>query len=542
MDTVLPRTEMITVETPDSPFFLPRGRPPAEPSSASSSMPRDLREQAASRLRVVALVYSAVFFLTDLLPMLVMSNGDLAYRMESPARWLPMALSVFTGFVVAFLASSRNLSWDAKVNLGLIFQVVASYGIAIDMYGTLSPGAEDAVRYVHSPTWIAIWMIAYAIVVPAPPRRALAALIGSASAPVLLLWMAFERLHLTDRLQPASFFFSVIFPYLICLGIAYVGARTVYHLGRAISRARELGSYRLVEQLGAGGMGEVWRASHQLLARDAAIKFIRADRIAASSGADRKRSLQRFELEAHTTASLSSPHTVSLYDFGIAEDGVFYYVMELLDGIDCDRLVRRFGALSPERVVYLLKQVCESLEEAHAKGLVHRDIKPANIHLGRSGMHDDFVKVLDFGLVVHRMAAPGSEFRMTQPNHAVGTPEFMAPELARGEDADGRTDLYGLGCVGYWLLTAQPVFAGQGLYEVISSHLRAVPDPPSTRVGGAIPAELDALILRCLEKQPGGRPASAREVRTKLEAIPLAEPWSEDRATAWWNANLGRAT
>ena len=212
--------------------------------------------------------------------------------------------------------------------------------------------------------------------------------------------------------------------------------------------------------------------------------------------------------------------------------------MELLDGLDLDQLVRRFGPLPPARVVHLVTQVCESLEEAHAKGLIHRDVKPANIYVCRSGVRRDFIKVLDFGLVAHRRPAAASEMRLTQPNRVVGSPAFMAPEAALGQEMDGRSDLYGLGCVAYWLLTGRQLFEGSSIIEVISKHLSAPPDPPSRHAPGAIPAELDALILRCLEKAPERRPPSARELSRLLGSVPLEDSWSEARAQEWWREHV----
>jgi serine/threonine-protein kinase len=325
------------------------------------------------------------------------------------------------------------------------------------------------------------------------------------------------------------------------VGLAYAAARIVYTLGADVSRARELGSYRLIERLGQGGMGEVWRASHQFLARPAAIKFIRVSSVSGPSSEEAQTMLKRFELEAQATASLSSAHTIELYDFGATEEGTFYYVMELLDGLDCEELVRRFGPLVPARVVHLLIQVCESLEEAHDKGLVHRDVKPANIYVCRSGNRRDFVKVLDFGLVTQRSTPQPPALRLTLPEQAVGTPEFMAPEMALGHEIDGRADLYGLGCVAYWLVTGRSVFEGGSFYEVISKHLHVPPDPPSGHAPNGIPQELEALILQCLEKAPEGRPANAREIARRLRAVPLAAPWGDETAETWWTAHLPAA-
>ena len=285
-------------------------------------------------------------------------------------------------------------------------------------------------------------------------------------------------------------------------------------------------------------MGEVWRASHQLLARQAAIKFIRPETIAGSNVEETRLLLKRFELEARATASLTSAHTIDLYDFGVTDEGSFYYVMELLEGVDCEHLVRRFGPLPAARVVHLLTQVCESLDEAHAKGLIHRDVKPANIYVCRSGSRCDFVKVLDFGLVAHRSAPATPDPRLTLPEQAIGTPDSMPPEVALGQQVDGRADLYGLGCVAYWLATGRSVFTGSSFYEIISKHMHVAPESPSQHAPGPLPRELDALILQCLEKTPERRPASARELGRRLRDIAFAEPWRDEQAEAWWAANL----
>ena len=227
----------------------------------------------------------------------------------------------------------------------------------------------------------------------------------------------------------------LVLPYLVVLLVAYVGSRVVYGLGAEVSKAREMGSYRLVERLGKGGMGEVWRAQHRLLARPAAIKLIRPEVLGARDPATRELLLRRFEREAQATALMRSPHTMELYDFGVADDGTFYYVMELLDGFDLDDLVERFGPVPPERAVHLLRQVCASLGEAHEAGLIHRDVKPANLYACRYGREVDFIKVLDFGLVKHGAQAPGTARTTSPPAHMSpgGTPAYMSPEQALGE-------------------------------------------------------------------------------------------------------------
>jgi serine/threonine-protein kinase len=212
--------------------------------------------------------------------------------------------------------------------------------------------------------------------------------------------------------------------------------------------------------------------------------------------------------------------------------------MELLEGLDLDRLVRGFGAQTASRVVHLLSQVCESLAEAHEKGLIHRDVKPANIYVCRSGVRHDFIKVLDFGLVAHRRPAGSSGSLLTLPEHAIGTPAFMAPEVALGKEIDGRSDLYGLGCVAYWLVTGRQVFEGASVLEIVSKHVHLEPDPPSRHSPGDMPQDLEDLILRCLEKTPERRPTSARELARLLGSVRLEDSWSDASAEAWWREHI----
>ena len=247
--------------------------------------------------------------------------------------------------------------------------------------------------------------------------------------------------------------------------------------------------------------------------------------------------LRRFEREARATAALKSPHTVQLYDFGATDDGRLYYVMELLDGLDLDTLVRQYGPLPAERVVHILRQVCSSLQDAHGNGLVHRDIKPANIVVSRAGTTFDFAKVLDFGLV--KLDTGGNAERrvvkLTNEGSASGTPAFMAPEVVLGvADTDHRVDLYALGCVGYWLLTGKLVFEGKSAVEVMFHHAHTPPPKPSTKSELPIPAPLEDLVMECLEKDPARRPASAEAVSTRLDAVSLESPWTVERAERWW--------
>src|SRR4051812_4383530 len=314
--------------------------------------------------------------------------------------------------------------------------------------------------------------------------------------------------------------------------LATITSRVTYGLRKQVAEANELGQYILEEKIGGGGVGEVWRARHRLLIRPAAVKLIRPQ-----TPGDAELLPRPFEREARATASLKSPHTVQLYDFGATEDGRLYYVMELLEGLDLDTLVRQYGPLPPERVVHILRQVCSSLQDAHQNGLVHRDIKPANVVVSRAGTTFDFAKVLDFGLVKLDTAGRPDDnaLNLTQDGSTSGTPAFMAPEVVLGAtETDHRVDLYALGCVAYWLLTGKLVFQGKSVVEVMFHHALTPAPRPSTRSDLPIPPPLEDLVMACLEKDPGRRPATAEAVRLRLDDVPLEKSWTVERAERWW--------
>ncbi|WP_238397479.1 serine/threonine protein kinase [Anatilimnocola aggregata] len=293
---------------------------------------------------------------------------------------------------------------------------------------------------------------------------------------------------------------------------------------KAAIEAKQLGQYRLEERIGAGAMGVVYRGHHAMLRRPTAIKMLEVDRVNESS-------LARFEREVQITCKLNNPHTVAIYDFGRTPEGVFYYAMEFLDGINLQTLVERYGAQSEARVISILKQICASLFEAHSLGLVHRDIKPANIMLNRRGAEPDVIKVLDFGLVKAL-----NERQSTTGNDLSGTPLYMSPEAIQTPDlVDARSDLYAVGAVGYFLLTGQTVFNAQTLTELCQQHVDGIPETPSKRTGRAISAELEHAILACLEKTRGKRPQTARDLAAMLDRVPIVQPWTLDDAEGWWS-------
>jgi serine/threonine-protein kinase len=328
----------------------------------------------------------------------------------------------------------------------------------------------------------------------------------------------------------------LLLPPFVAAGWAVPVSRYLYRLGAQVSKARAMGSYEMVELIGKGGMGEVWRARHRMLARVCAIKLIRPDVLGIADVDTAHLTLRRFEREAKATAALRSPNTIVLYDYGIAENGVFYYAMEFLDGLDLNTLVTRFGPQPAGRVLWLLRQAAKSLAEAHEHGLVHRDIKPSNLFCCRMGTDYDFIKVLDFGLV--KIDAAGTQTNLTGTGVTTGTPAYMAPEVAMGNPVDSRADLYSLGCVAYWLLTGQLVFQGAGAMALALAHVQAEPAPPSSRTELPVPESLDRVVLACLEKDPPRRPASAAALARLLDACEDVEPWTQDDAERWWQLHL----
>jgi DNA-binding NtrC family response regulator len=300
-----------------------------------------------------------------------------------------------------------------------------------------------------------------------------------------------------------------------------------------LREGRHIGGYTLGRQLGSGAMGEVWLAQHALLARPSAVKLIREDALRGDASA-REMLEARFQREARATAQLRSPHTVELYDFGVTDEGGFYYVMEYLNGIDLDSLVKQFGPISPARAIHLLSGACMSLDEAHTAGLVHRDIKPANLITCQLGPHYDFLKLLDFGIV--RATGKGDLDESSQ-GQIRGTPTSLSPEVIDGQQATFASDIYGLGCVAYWLLAAQHVFDAPGVMALLMKHLTE-PPKPIAELRSDLPAELGELVMQCLEKKPQDRPESAAELGRRLESISLSEPWDNGLAKAWWLENM----
>ncbi|MCP4547520.1 MAG: serine/threonine protein kinase [bacterium] len=305
-------------------------------------------------------------------------------------------------------------------------------------------------------------------------------------------------------------------------------SHTLYNLRREAHKAARLGNYIIKREIGHGGMGRVLLATHQLLCRPTAIKVL--DVKTGLSTAN----ISRFEREVHLCAELSHPNTIQIYDFGRTCDGTFYYAMEYLNGLDLNKLVSKFGALPPARVACILRQVCGSLSEAHAHKIVHRDIKPSNIFLTNRGGISDFVKVLDFGLA--KQLDTNMKDGLSQTGIMLGTPRFIAPEAIYGNtDLDARSDIYNLGGVAFWLLTGHAPFEADTSIDLIIEQVKSEPKPPSSFTEMAIPAELDALVLKCLAKKPEDRYQSALDLDAALEAILFDSSWGRREAAEWWD-------
>jgi len=514
----------------------PRSTPSGLKSTAGQrrQFPPDLLREASRRLQILALVGAALWILGPAL-------GHLALYLTHPEnpRWAQFGPTDFicaAGVLIslAVFAYTRIGEHDPAfvMDLALVYMVgcAAASGLMIH-WGPVSSTPVDTRPMI---TWIAPVVLMFAALMPASPRKMLfAGFLAMSMDPLgMILAQSWGPYHF-GALRNA---FLMHYPSYLLLGVAVVISSVVTRLGKQVAKEREMGSYRLGELLGRGGMGEVYKATHRMLARPAAIKLIHPEALATQDRKSAGLAIARFKREADAAAKLRSPHTVELYDFGEMEDGTLFFVMELLEGMDLESLVRRKGPLPQKRVIHILRQVCESLEEAHASGLVHRDIKPANIHVGRVGLRHDFVKVLDFGLVKSVMTPPGEDSMATAAGLTPGTPAYMAPEMAMGEMADGRADLYALGCVAYFLLTGQLVFEASSALRLIAKHMQESPVPPSRRTELDLSPQLEQAVLACLAKRPEDRPQTATELERMLAEIEI-EPWSEEEATNWWRTH-----
>ena len=453
--------------------------------------------------------------------------------------WRAISIELFGSIgsaVMCYYMRRPRTDAEQKNSVGPAMMLFHAVGIAVFNAWAYPPIGNEMMRV----SWIALLILIYSMIAPTSPPRMLTASLVAATLDPLAYWTAYL---FGGRAYDPVYLFVILWPTYACAFIAIVPARVQQRLGRKLHEAQDLGSYHLVERLGSGGMGEVWRAEHRLLARNAAIKLVRPEVLGAKTDSDAQTILRRFEREAQATAALNSPHTIEVFDFGITNEGTFYYVMELLKGRDLESLVREFGPLPASRAIHLLRQVCHSLADAHARGLVHRDVKPANIYVCRMGLDYDFTKVLDFGLVKMKERARDGDSLATLEQTTTGTPAYMAPEtiLADGE-VDRRADVYALGCVAYFLLTGELVFQADTSMKMLMQHLQEIPTPPSQRTELPVPKELDDLIMACLQKDPKRRPQSAGELFRMACNCRGRDEWTQDQAEQWWKAHLPELT
>jgi hypothetical protein len=440
-----------------------------------------------------------------------------------PARRAEDALAVATDvfYLLMWIVCRRRVV--SRALLGVIdaaFPIVATAAACVPLlvWPGQMPGKEWAVLLILTHT-----QVGRAVFVPSPPWRTVVIGLFAALPVAVATW--FDEASRGAASVPADAIYRFIWV-LLSIAVAGVTSRVIYGLRRQVREARQLGQYTLQEKLGEGGMGVVYRARHAMLRRPTAIKLLPPQKAG-------EQNLARFEREVQLTAQLSHPNTVSVFDYGRTPDGVVYYAMEYLEGINLEALVKEFGPQEPARVVHILKQVAGSLSEAHEIGLIHRDVKPANIILCERGGVPDVAKVLDFGLAKDREAAGGAT--LTSVDVIKGTPLYLAPEaITAPERLDARGDLYALGAVGYYLLAGVNVFEAATLVEVCSHHLHTRPVPPSIRLGRALPRDLEAVILACLEKDPAHRPQSADDVAAHLAMCVGVDDWGEGRARDWW--------
>jgi serine/threonine-protein kinase len=500
---------------------------------SARAIPDDLLKEASHRLEIMSLLAAVLWTVGSILwhIRLGSTTNRLGLSPYTPSDNIAV-VSVVASFALFFYVRTTKREPQFILNLGLAYMVLTAASLGIITHWWATP-VDPHTKIEPTISWIGVVILMFAAVIPSSTRKTVVAGLIAASMGPLGMFISTAR-GIWD-FGPWINAFLMHYPDYLLVGVAVVIARVVTRLGQQVSKAREMGSYQLGDLLKRGGMGEIYKATHTMLARPAAIKLIRPEMLGGENGEDAQIAVKRFHREAEAAANLRSPHTVELFDFGITEDQTLYFVMELLQGMDLETMVKTHGPLPAPRVIHILRQACESLEEAHALGLVHRDIKPANIHVGHVGIRDDYVKVLDFGLV--KSVATSSEVSIgTAVGRTPGTPAYMAPEMALGETVDGRSDIYALGCVAYYLLTGKLVFDAENTFQMVAKHLNHDPMRPSVRGGIEIPEDLERIVLSCLAKNPEARPQSAAELSESLARIAI-DPWTDAQASDWWRLN-----
>ncbi len=420
-----------------------------------------------------------------------------------------------------------------RISEAIIFGCPAAFFLFAGYHEVLADAATGA-EHRHIPTITGPWMVlifCYALFVPNNWQRALVVIGLMGLAPIGILvadyWLSDDVAEIMSHEQFQDTFFSSSLVMALFVLTGTVGVHTIGTLRREAFVARKLGQYRLKQKLGSGGMGEVYLAEHEMMKRPCAVKTIRPEK------AGDPQIMARFEREVRATAKLSHWNSIDVFDYGRTSDGTFYYVMEYLPGHNINELVDVHGALPAARIVYLMKQVCDALAEAHGQGLIHRDIKPANIFCAYRGGIFDVAKLLDFGLA--KPLTEPTDLNLTQAGSITGSPLYMSPEQSMGSDeVDERSDIYSLGAVMYYMATGKPPFFDEKPIKVMVAHASEQPPPPR-ELNPEIPEELEEVILRCLEKQPEDRFQDVRTLGEMLLQVPCHEPWTAELAADWWH-------
>jgi serine/threonine-protein kinase len=496
--------------------------------------------EARRRVFVTSLVFSSLWVLAQFINLVLFRFlADLdAHSPQIAWPWpgVPIALiGIAIGLGVAGAARNPRFKTETVLDLSLVAGVLQALLISI---------MTNWIPIIHPArvSWVAVIILLFPIIAPNTVKKtALAALAAATMDPLGLLIArarGAEIQAVAGHPMDAFTWLWAVLPSYLCAGLAVIPASIMNRMKREVAAAREMGSYRLGRRLGEGGMGEVYLATHRFLARPAAVKLIRPQLLGEAGANGAALTIQRFRREAEAAATLRSPHSIEIYDFGESGDHTFYCAMEYLDGMDLQRLVERFGPVPPERAVHLLRQACLSLGEAHVRGMVHRDVKPSNLFVARMGLDVDFLKVLDFGLVRSRRDDGSADPLVTAPRVVLGSPAYIPPEALLGGAPDARSDIYSLGCVGYWLLTGRLVFEGATASEILAKHVRDEPVPPSRLAEIPFPPDLDRIVLTCLAKDPSARPQSAEGLAVMLEACSFPTPWTQARAREWWDVHV----
>lgn len=489
-----------------------------------------VRHQLRSRLRVASIILGVGFGLAMLRETIAPGFLNIV---AAPAVWSMAVVAVVEAACAAMLCRRCQFGLRTlRIAELIIFGLPVLSLVYAQFLATSGMAADDLVYAsfrltANSIPWILLLYI-YALFIPNTWRRAAAVVGCIALGPIVTgLLVAFEQPAMWDALRGGGLSAMLLYMSLAAVTATY-GSHRFVTLGREAFDAKRVGVYSLRRLLGTGGMGEVYLAEHRLLKRPCAVKLIRTDKTGDP------RAIARFEGEVQATARLTHPNTVEIYDYGVTDDGVFFYVMEFLPGLSLQDIVDRTGPLPPGRVIHLLRQVCSALSEAHRHGMIHRDIKPGNIFAAERGGIYDFAKLLDFGLV-KSTRIEAEDVQITREGVVIGSPLFAAPELALGDgEIDARMDVYSLGATAYFLLTGRPVFSGETAIKIVFAHANQAPLRLS-RIRDGVPAELESIVLKCLAKSPEDRFASAADLEAALAECAVDHAWTSADAERWWH-------